>query len=46
MRASSLSSAKVIDLLNSYFVSVFLRNQDFADGGAASAEEKSEKARI
>jgi hypothetical protein len=46
LRASSLSSAKVIDLLNSYFVSVFLRNQDFADGGAASAEEKSEKARI
>jgi hypothetical protein len=46
LRASSLSSAKVIDLLNSYFVPVALRNQDFDQGGAASAEEKSEKARI
>ena len=46
MRASSLSNAKVIDLLNSYFVSVSLRNQDFDDEGAASAEEKAEKARI
>jgi hypothetical protein len=46
LRASSLSSTKVIDLLNSYFVPVSLRNQDFDDEGAASAEEKSEKARI
>jgi hypothetical protein len=46
LRASSLSSAKVIDLLNSYFVAVSLRNQDFGDGGAASAEAKAEKARI
>ena len=46
MRASSLSRAKVIDLLNSYFVPVSLRNQDFDDKGAAPAEEKSEKARI
>lgn len=46
MRASSLSSAKVIDLLNSYFVPVSLRNQDFDDEGAAPADEKSEKARI
>ena len=46
MRASSLSSTKVIDLLNSYFVSVSLRNQDFDDGGTASADEKSEKTRI
>jgi hypothetical protein len=46
LRASSLSSTKVIDLLNSYFVAVALRNQDFGSEGAASAEEKSEKARI
>jgi hypothetical protein len=46
LRASSLSSTKVIDLLNSYFVSVSLRNQDFDAEGAASAEEKAEKARI
>jgi hypothetical protein len=46
LRASSLSSTKVIDLLNGYFVPVSLRNQDFADEGAASADEKSEKARI
>jgi hypothetical protein len=46
LRASSLSSTKVIDLLNSFFVPVSLRNQDFGDEGAASAQEKSEKARI
>jgi hypothetical protein len=46
LRASSLSSARVIDLLNSYFVPVSLRNQDFDDGGTASADEKSEKTRI
>jgi hypothetical protein len=36
----------VIDLLNGYFVPVAVRNQDFDDGGAATAEEKSEKTRI
>jgi hypothetical protein len=46
LRASSLSSPKVIDLLNSYFVPVSLRNQDFEGEGAASAEEKAEKMRI
>jgi hypothetical protein len=46
LRASSLSSAKVIDLLNGYFVPVSLRNQDFDDKGPASAEEKAVKARI
>jgi hypothetical protein len=46
LRASSLSGAKVIDLLNSYFVPVSLRNQDFDEGGAASPEQKAEKARI
>jgi hypothetical protein len=46
LRASSLSNSKVIDLLNSYFVPVSLRNQDFDEGGAAPADEKSEKARI
>jgi hypothetical protein len=46
LRASSLSSTKVIDLLNSYFVPVSIRNQDFDVEGAASPEEKSEKARI
>jgi hypothetical protein len=46
LRASSRSSTKVIDLLNSYFVPVSLRNQDFDAEGAASAEEKAEKARI
>lgn len=46
MRASSLSSSKVINLINDYFVPVHLRNQDFADDGSASPGEKSEKTRI
>jgi hypothetical protein len=46
LRASSLSNAKVIDLLNGYFVPVYLRNQDFADGGSASPAEKAQKNRI
>jgi hypothetical protein len=32
--------------LNGYFVPVYLRNQDFADGGRAAAEDKAEKNRI
>src|SRR5262245_41606260 len=46
MRASSLSNAKVIDLLNHYYVPVYLRNEDCADDGTASFEEKEERNRI
>ncbi len=46
MRASSLSNAKVIELLNSYFVPVYLRNQDYTDLGSAPQAEKAEMNRI
>ena len=46
MRASSLSNAKIIDLLNGYFVPVYLRNQDYRDDGSAPPEEKAEASRI
>src|SRR5262245_12404285 len=46
MRASSLSNAKVIDLLNHYYVPVYLRNEDCADDGLAPAEVKEERNRI
>ena len=32
--------------MNGYFVPVYLRNQDFAEGGSAAADEKAEKNRI
>jgi hypothetical protein len=46
MRASSLSNDKVIDLLNHFFVPVYLSNEDFAKGGCAPAEERKELQRI
>jgi hypothetical protein len=46
MRASSLSNAKVIDLLNSCFVAVNVSNEAYGEGGSAPAEEKAEKNRI
>jgi hypothetical protein len=46
MRAGPLSSLKVIDLLNGTFVPVFAVNEDYRDGGPASAEDKAEYRRI
>jgi hypothetical protein len=46
MRASSFSSAKIISLLNSYFVPVHMNNQDHDEDGSAKAEDKAEKQRI
>jgi hypothetical protein len=46
MRASSLSSAKVIGLLNSYFVPVHRSNQDRDKDGSGPAEEKAAVNRI
>ena len=46
MRASSFSSAKVISLLNSYFVPVHMSNQDHDADGSAPQEVKAEKNRI
>src|SRR5262245_23910352 len=46
MRASSFSSAKVIGLLNSYFVPVHLSNQDLGEDGGAPPEEKAARNRI
>jgi hypothetical protein len=46
MRASSLANAKVITLLNRYYVPVYVSNEDYARGGSAPAEEKAERNRI
>jgi hypothetical protein len=46
LRASSLSDAKIISLLNRYFVPVYLSIEDVAASGSASALEKSEYQRI
>src|SRR5438552_418892 len=46
MRASSFSSAKIISLLNSYFVPVHMNNQGQGDVGSAPPEEKAAKSRI
>ncbi len=46
MRASSLSNDKVIDLLNHFFIPVYLSNEDFAKGGCAPVEERKELQRI
>jgi hypothetical protein len=46
LRASSLSDAKIISLLNRYFVPVYISDEDVAASGTASALEKSEYHRI
>ena len=46
MRASSLSNAKVISLINRFFVPVYVSNEDYAKNGPAPAEEKAERNRI
>lgn len=46
MRAGPLSNAKVVALLNSYFVPVYVSNEDYRKDGAASAEEKAEYQRL
>jgi hypothetical protein len=46
MRAGPLSSPKVIELLNSYFVPVYVSNEDYRDEPAVSAAEKAERDRV
>jgi len=46
MRAGPLSSSKVIDLLNGYFVPVYVVNEDYSKRGPAPPEEKAERDRI
>jgi hypothetical protein len=46
MRAGPLSSPEVVDLLNHYFVPVFVSMEDYEDHGAAPAAEKAEYWRI
>src|SRR5262245_21592126 len=46
MRASSLSNSNIIDLLNRYFVPVYVSNEEYAESGSATSEEKAEKNRI
>lgn len=46
MRASSFSSTKIINLLNSCFVPVHARNQDHGADGSAAPEEKAALSRI
>jgi hypothetical protein len=42
----SLSNTQVADLLNRYFVPVYLSNEDYRDDGPAPAEERAELLRI
>lgn len=46
LRASALSDSRVIDLLNGYFVPIYLSNVDYDDHGLASVDEKAEWKRI
>src|SRR5437763_11978652 len=46
MRGSSLSHAKVVELLNAHFVPVYTSNEDYRDDGAAPADERAELHRI
>src|SRR5437899_491773 len=46
MRAGPLSKAKVVSLLNSYFVPVYTSNEDYRGDGAAPSEERAEHRRI
>ena len=46
MRASSLSDAKVISLLNHYFVPVYVSNEDLRGNGCAPPEIRKEVQRI
>jgi RNA polymerase sigma factor (sigma-70 family) len=40
MRASAFGNDRAIDLLNRYFIPVYLSNQDYENNGAAPADEK------
>jgi hypothetical protein len=46
LRASSLSNARVIALLNQHFVPVYISNEDYRKDGPAPAEERAERDRI
>ncbi len=46
MRAGPLSDPKVVELLNAYFVPVFVSNEDYTPTGCALAAEKLERNRI
>src|SRR5262245_59786149 len=46
MRASSLSDARVVTLLNRYFVPVFVSNEDYGGSGSAEPAERAEYQRI
>jgi hypothetical protein len=46
MRAGPLSNDQVIRLLNAHFVPVFVSNEDYAESGPASDEERAERNRI
>jgi hypothetical protein len=46
MRAGPLSDTKVIDLLNSYFVPVYIANEEYTRDGTATAGEKAARARM
>jgi hypothetical protein len=46
MRASALSNAQVIALLNRHFVPVYICNQDYTVGGSVPEEEKAELRRL
>src|SRR5258708_18091688 len=46
MRTGPFSDAKVIKLLNNYFVPVYAVNEDYAEKGPAPREEKAEYQRI
>lgn len=46
MRAGPLSSPEVVELLNHYFVPVYISNEEYTKDGSALREEKAERDRI
>jgi hypothetical protein len=46
MRAGPLSNTHVVDLLNRYFVPVYIANEDYGKDGPAADEEKAERKRL
>jgi hypothetical protein len=46
MRAGPLSNGKVIDLLNRYFVPVYIANEEYTRDGTASVAEKAARAQM
>lgn len=46
MRAGPLSNSQIIELLNKFFVPVYVSNEDYDEAGLVSPEERAERNRI